>query len=404
MSSTKRVITVGASARRSDVQKISDTAAAADDRAVEVSFTPGAALKRVMPLTEESATVNPRFLVVGKDTDATLAVGKVRVRPAHFSAGSDAFSIALAKAQKLALDSAVFASNGGATRTDLLYATVSMTASLTEAVRVKPAGGGDPASQNLTTQQDPVVTLNIVAGVSAVTPLASLPADDTVNGVYNFGLAAVSIPNGFAGITAINQAAITPLWSSGWTQPHRVRGHRPMSLYYGVAAEKPASSVLSNGVQGAERWGSDVRFVAHLRNLPTTGTTLATGVLLDNSIDWRNRIVWGFCSYTQLAGNTVLENAAATQIVSPPVTLTGANPVNVPDTGILPPAWSGPGAAFGLQTAKYSDGAGTVATIAFGVDTSGNLRMFRIGSPLTATNGDLLLVVIHASDRLLAGT
>ena len=54
MSSTKRAINVGASCRASDVQKVSDVAAAADDRALEALWRGNTTLKQIVPLSESS--------------------------------------------------------------------------------------------------------------------------------------------------------------------------------------------------------------------------------------------------------------------------------------------------------------------------------------------------------------
>lgn len=217
MSTKNRVFNVGASARASDFQALSDIAATADDRAIEIAFPPGTGggNKSIAPLI--SGTGSQQIVVVGHDFSVPPANGKVRVLPAHFIAGvlGDPNTIGLAAKLDAFLDSAAFAANSsGSTRTDLLYATISYGQAITASVRQKPTAGGAPVSTTLTIENDMTITVSIVAGVASGNPLASLPADSGAGklAVYNFGLAAVSIANGFGG-GAINQAAITQLWS-----------------------------------------------------------------------------------------------------------------------------------------------------------------------------------------------
>lgn len=285
MSSSNRVFNVGASARASDFQKASDISSAADDRAMEILVTPGAAQKKIVPLSEESLTVAPRLLIVGQDTDGTLANGKVRVRPAHFVAGvlSDPNAIGLAGKLDALLDSAVFGNNiSGSTRTDLLYATLSYGAAITASVRQKPTAGGAPVSTTLTVENDITLTLGIVAGVSSTTPAASLPADSGSGktAVYNFALAAVSIANGFSG-GAVNQAAITALWNGGYVPSNRVR-----LIRHGSLVDKAGGTTGKATTPLSDRWPSINRMV-----IPVVVTATSQTITLDDSIDWRQRII-----------------------------------------------------------------------------------------------------------------
>lgn len=400
MSAKKRVINVGQAVRASDINAVAGGAASADDRALEVSFTPGAAQKAVMPLSGESATVNPRLLIVGQDTDVTVPNGKVRVRPSHFKAGvsGDAYSIALAASLKANTDSLGLAFNSsGSTRTDLLYATISYQATKTESVRVKPLTGGDPVSQSFTTETTPTVTLGVVANVASGNPLASLPADDNVNGVYYFGLAAVSIPNGWSG-AGITQSQITQLWSAGYVAPQRIRGARPMSLYYGSAAEKP-SSTLTSGVQGAERWSAGrTPFFVHFRMLASSGTAVATGVVLDDSIDWRYRLAWGFAQH--LGSGLILPIESQPAIV-PPSGQVLAAPGPFYDSGQLGIAWTGPGCTGTDRVWGYNHTGAANRTLSISVDTAGRLIAFSQLGPQDPTNGDVFVIALNVSDPLV---
>ena len=395
MSGTIRMFNVGAATRASDGQKVSDVAAAADDRATEILCTPGSNLKTIKPLSEESATVNPGLLVVGHDTDSGASNAKVRVRPAHFQAGSDAYTIALSAKQTTALTSPAIASNSsGSTRTDLVYAQVSYGTLTTETVRQKAPTGGAPISVLMTTQKDMLVTIAVVADVAAGDPLASLPADDTVNGVYNFGLAALAIYDGFSN-NMILQSMITPLWSRGFVASPRVHGVRPASFYTGAASERPGGA-LENTVAGAERWGGTRQFFAHLKMLGATALTL------DDSIDWRNRFVWGFYSY--LAAGTVLpiESTTAPQFQSPG----GISGSAVYNGGVIQPIWTGSGddTSASQMLLRYTNGT-TYTAACLRVKTDGTLNVgWNFGAtPIDGTNGDTLVVVVYATDQLVSG-
>jgi hypothetical protein len=326
------------------------------DRALEVLVTPGAIQKKCIPLSEESSSVNPRLLVVGKDTDAGLANAKVRLRPVSFEAGvlGDVNSIALSALQKTNLDSPTIANNSsGSTRTDLLYAAVS------------------PGLTPLTR----LITLGVVQNVASGTPLASLPADS--GSTYNFGLAALSIPNGYAG-TAINQSVITPLWAGGWIQPQRVRGARPMSIFSGSATEKITSKL-------SERAGSNICFMGYFKLLTTTGISVGAGFTLDNTIDWMNRMVWGWIAYF----------GSATQAVE------GRVGALTPVTKDFIFAVTGDSSSNSIIPFTYNAGA-TVIHLGTSTITQKDLRIGKpTGNPIDTTNGDLIGVVLYASDKLI---
>jgi len=387
MSNSDRVLNVGASARASDVQAIADVAALADDRALEILVTPGATPKKVIPLSEETASLNPRLLVVGQDIDGGVANAKVRVRPCFYDAGVSGapYTIGLSTSSKANQDSPAFGNNSsGSTRYDLLYATISYGTPTTVSVRQKPTAGTAPVSALLTVQNDMLITLGIVPNVASGNPLASLPADSGSGkaAVYNFGLAMVAIANGFSG-GAINQASITPLWNGGWIQRQRIQNNLTASLYAGAANEKPTTPVT-------DRFGAFRKMFAHMKVLSTTPTSSASGVIVDNSIDWRRRLILAFITYMGSAGtsgaNASLETANA-------LNLAGANPTTIQKV------FSGAGSAATLFNISYSGGA-----VNFSVDTSGVIRLFKSGTvPADGTNGDLVSIDLFYSDQFTAG-
>lgn len=377
MSSTKRIANVGQSVRADDFSGAANAAAAADDRALEILCTPGSVQKKIEPLSEETAALNPRLLVVGKDTDAAIANGVVRLRPCYLAAGvsGDPNKIGLAAKRGTNLDSAVFGNNSsGSTRFDLLYATISYGTLTQETVRQKPLTGGAPVSTLLTTQADMLVTLSIVPAVASGNPLASLPADAVDGSSYNFGLAMVSVANGFSS-AAINQSSITPLWSGGWVQGHRVRGYRPMSNYVNGGTEKSTTASLMS-----ERNGSFQRFFLDFRS-KTSFPTASPGVVLDNSIDWRTRLLLVQALYYTGALFAV--------------TAAGGGILQLPTTSWI---FTGPGNA-GTTFAVWNSG----QIINLNVDTSGVLRAWRAGTaPADGTNGDFVALVIDVLDQFVA--
>lgn len=394
MSSTKRIANVGGSVRADDFNGAAGAAAAADDRALEILCTPGSTQKKIEPLGEETASFNPRLLVVGKDTDGAIANGVVRLRPCYLAAGvsGDPNTIGLAAKRGTNLDSAVFGNNSsGSTRFDLLYATISYGTLLQESVRQKPLSGGAPVSTLLTTEADMLVTLSIVPGVASGNPLASLPVDAVDGSSYNFGLAMVSIANGFSG-GAVNQSTITPLWSGGWIQNHRIQQLRPAPTFYGGAAtERPAGAMLS------DRWGAQLSYFAHLKLVTATPTSAVGAPVLDSTIDWRKRIIWGYFFYLGSAGTVYpLETAAISNVILSPTSQAGAN------WGHLAAQYTGATPAVGAATTQYGASANNNINLLVS-DATGNLIVYRGSTLIDGTNGDALALMIYATDQFKAG-
>jgi hypothetical protein len=395
MSGQRKIPTVGENFTINEVQRMANVAAAGDDRALEIMATPGSTQKKIHPLSEETPTLNPRLLIVGHDTDAGVPNGSVRLRPAHFVAGvaNGPYDIGLGAKQKVNLDSPQFAANtGGAARTDLLYATISYSAITTVTKKQKPPSGGVPLAQPLPVAADTVVTLGIVAGVPAANPQASLPADPAVDpvygGTYNFALAAVAIPAGYVAGAPINQASIAPLWNGGWIQPQRIQAVKPVSFYSGSAAEKPISA-FPNGF----RSGSARGYFFHLRMFANT-----SGLLLDNSLDWRRRIVWGNICYLGSGALSQLEMQAG-QL--------GAQFGSTVQPGGAFLGFSGNGGAVGGTNgfAQYTYGGAQGQGLVLQVNAAdGSLCLSNtIGTVLNGNNGDLIACVLFALDQDIPG-
>lgn len=385
MSGPRNIPNDGQALTTPDFQRVGDGAAAADDRAYEVLLTPRSLQKRVLPLQQETASVFPRILVVPSGTS-----GKLSVAPALFVAGSpsNALGVALAAAVKSAMDSGLLAANSsGSTRYDLLYATVQRTVDLTASRVIKSTSDGSEGSQTVNVQDSPTVTLGIIQNVASDNPTASLPADSNGGlngeafGSYNFALAMIAVPNGYALNGAASAAWITQLWNGGFVPSGRVHGMKAMSIYTSALNEKPLGSLPT-----LERWGSDQRFFGHLRLFNTTPTLpISNALVLDNSIDWRQRVIFIFAS----------------------LLFTGS-PVQLDTLGFGPNGSSGDkfSATFtgtggsGFSAITYN----TSTNLYLTVDAStGALKFYRSGSVLDSTNGDAIALFVIATDQFVTG-
>jgi hypothetical protein len=365
-----------------DVQRIGDGAAAMDDRVYENLLTPPAlGAKTITPIGLESPTYNPRLACV-----PGVANGTVQLQPCLMQVGSPsiALNVCLAKTLQAALATALFGANAsGVTRYDLVYATVQRTVDLTGPRVIKSPTDGSESSPTVNLEDAPAVTLTILPNVGNVTPLATMPADNNGGangeafGSFNFPIALVALPNGYASAGAITQAMITQMWTGGWIHAHRMRGSRIPSLFSGAAAEKPSTPLT-------DRWGTVARAVFPVKLLAATGNTIVGGVVLDNSIDWRKRLIWGSVFYLGSA-LTPIESVTA------PSPLVAGTPFQ--------PFYSGSGTNVGAGTVSmvYNGGA---TTVGFAVDAAGNLKMVRAaGNPIDAANGDILVVIFEYSDQ-----
>jgi len=408
----------GQSLTTPELQRNCDIAAYADDRALEVLLTPGQVLKKVMPILEETASVNPRLLLIPSASN-----GKVTCQPAYFLASS---SLATAITYAAKLDASddipanIASNSSGQNRYDLIYATVnrqvaatiasppggaaytgigqaSTGTSSTQSRKIKSVVDGSISTQSVNLYDVPQVQLAVNQGfLTGATPPttaqinAALPADTATS--FNFALAYITVANGYTSGTAIAQSAITPAWNGGWLQQHRMHGLRPMSFYSGAISEKTAGSLPS------ERWGSYVSYFGHFKLLTTTADqSTGPGSLLDNSIDWRHRFVVVTLAF--LGNATTL---GAVESITTPIHLDapGSATPALQTKGFF--TGTGPGA---LPTDLYffdyiSGGNG----LALNFHTDGTLRVCKRGTgPTNGASGDLIMVSIFGTDQFVTG-
>ncbi|MFI5229212.1 MAG: hypothetical protein ACHQWU_09095 [Gemmatimonadales bacterium] len=390
-----------------DVQLKHDVLAHADDRVYEAMLTPPAAGKQITPVGVETATYNPRLLLQPSGT-----AGKVTLQPCLLVAGSALAAVGLSGLLQSALDSLAFGANSsGNPRIDLVYVTLSRTApqvaispppasvayvGIGPAVTgagpfqprpIKDTTSGQVSNKSINLYDLVTVQLNILAGTPAGSPVApALPADGA--GSYNFSIAQVAIANGYAAGAAIAQASITPTWTGGWIPPQLVRGNdHVLSLYAGSANEKPSTPISS-------RWGALHKVVLICKVLSTTPTAIGSAVVIDNSIDWRQRVITGK-GFRVGPANVSLEGTAGTPC--------DQRNWDESTNAIFDCGWSGAaGSTFEpLLWFKYGASGAGYSSFAITVNAAGNLVLYNGGTTLVDTiNGDLMVAIIEYTDQL----
>jgi len=157
--------------------------------------------------------------------------------------------------------------------------------------------------------------------------------------------------------------------------PERVHGMKPMTIFSSVLNEKPTTPL-------SERWGGDVRRIGTVRVRSST-----TNFVLDNSIDWRNRIVWGWIVAAPLLSvalapeaiiNTTTPNNNSAAIAA---NHTATNNVNFAQVTFTGRGFGGANLVFGLSA-----------------DASGNL-VLAVTNPV---DNDYWTLILFATDRFLA--
>lgn len=298
MSTTRPIWNDGQGLTTPDLQRPCDTVGGADDRAHEVLLTPGTVQKKVLPLSEESLTLNPRLLAIPSSAGLTPAGinGAVRVMPFSFIAGTAANTqqISLTGNTFAAIDTTAIGSNSsGSIRYDLVYATLTRQVTVSASRRIKSASDGSVSSQTINLADAPTITLNINVGflTGATAPtnaqiLAALPADTTTS--FSVALTFVTVANGYSSGTTLFQSSsggttyLTQCWPGGYIQSSRVRLAR-----YGSLVDKNAGTT---GQATTPIGGS--RFINMNRLLvPVTVTAISQTIQLDDVIDWRQRIL-----------------------------------------------------------------------------------------------------------------
>lgn len=296
MSSTRVVVNDGQAVVTPDTQRLADTAAASDDRVLDVLLTPefkgtGTYDKKVYPLLHEppdSSYNQCRALVY-----PGAVTGGVKILPAAYVVGglgnstSDASTVSFsARGAVYDLPPSAFPTSGTANgRFDTVYALVQRTAT-TATRKVKDTTTGQTSSQLVTIYSTPTVTIGVQAGPEdgsfAATPL---PADSST--AWYFPLAYIVLDDGLSGPwtqgTVIGQSRIAQGYDAGWIKRNRIQFARPASIMSTVFSS-PANGRAATSL---DQWGASIMIAAVLQNKSTTGSE----IVLDSTHDWRRRVV-----------------------------------------------------------------------------------------------------------------
>jgi hypothetical protein len=297
MSSTKVIINDGEAIVTVDQQRTADTAAAADDRVLDVLLTPefqGTSTydKKVHPLLHEppdSSYGQGRALVYPGPTSGT-----VRILPAAYVVGGlgnstyDASTVSFsARGAATDLPASAFPSSSGSDgRFDTVYALVQRTAT-TDTRKIRDSATGQTSSQLVNIYSTPTVTIAVQPGPEDGSfAAAPLPADSST--AWYFPLAYIVLDDGLGGPwtqgTAIGQSRISQGYDAGWIKRNRIQFAKSASIMSTVFSE-PANGCAATPL--SDRWGGTISVVGVLQNKSTTGSEL----VFDDNFDWRRRVL-----------------------------------------------------------------------------------------------------------------
>lgn len=308
-----------------DLQLVSDDAALADDVVFSEIF-------RLLPFDGTTVTKGLITYDRGGVVIPNGASGTVKVYPFRAMIGStttegvdpalnrdDIRTTVSISPGTTAWEAVSFSNNSsGSSRWDLVYCVLTKDSSEATVPRyVKTAGPPEAETlTNISVVQATITALGVVTGTPSATPaLPAAPSDGAGN--YYIPIAYVRIPTGFTGTSTVLPTDIldvSPIAS--------------ISKATGVAKSKPAGSLykptgapLSRAVNGTSDWGvngatsrpsvfmppsmvgMDVFYVCLDCLSPSNANwSHLDGSVVDDTIDWRNRI---FTSFISTEGSTV---------------------------------------------------------------------------------------------------
>lgn len=300
----------GVEVERDDFDLVSKNAAWADDRVLSELF-------RMLPvqspiargiIAASSYSGGPMSAVV---TSRATADARVIINPFRAVLGYSA-DVTTALEQYKNIRSVVFAASGSGNlfatlqlaaatnnRWDLIYARVDVDVDDAAVNRYVKDTSDNVASQSLSITKSTTITVSVVQGTEATNPTQpAVPADS--GSAYYIPLAYVLLPAGFSLTTSVpdmNILEVAPILSI-----HRATG--AASLRIATACFKPSGAIITNegwtpssgrprGYMPATMGGKEeIVFALHLDNTapPVSIPLDSTGVVLDDSTDWRSRI------------------------------------------------------------------------------------------------------------------
>lgn len=236
-------------------------------RAVLPTYTRGASDNSLGTVSSGTGgvTVNPFWAIVGARTAG---------------APTDIRSACLAAAQAVPLPSQL--AGAGTYRLDLVYATLYVDQNTTAVQRFKK----DPTTGAVTSSNLPITKYSYVsvssvtgvAGVSATVP--ALPSDPV--GGFNIPLAIVRLENGFSGASVVTVDKIMDVSPAVMLmdQCAPANGVAKSGSPYWAGTSKSKYFVAASSIGESKVWG-----------VLDTSIGALNGVVLDDSIDWRKRLV-----------------------------------------------------------------------------------------------------------------
>lgn len=368
MSGNLKNWTEGEALTATELQRMADDAASADDRVfadlmpptkLDVSYVKG-----VYPLSAESFTNNNRLLVVPG------SAGKAKVLAARYVVGGLATTPdvgdVLLSAKKNSDTTAGFVAPSVSTRIDVVYV-VLQRSTTTASRKVKDPSTGAVTTQVLTVAKPPTVTIGVVTGIEGG-GVPTIPAD--TSSAWYFKLAEITFTTGWAG--TVLQSQIVQAFAGGFIPVERVRSFQHSTGFV----------VNSTGL-GAGTTKIDERFgVKITKVIPVTHASAhANWATIDSSIDWRKRLVRvSILRAAQEAG--AYREAHLVQYPGSSEQLSGG--------------WALTGDGDAAQTI-YSGGTPTKEVR---VDTSGNLLLRINAAKLGSGASDGYVLIVEASEKL----
>lgn len=303
MSGTQSIIPAGLGATDEDFQRIADTAAFAEDRALRILAAVGGP-KRVMPLADFLAQFDASPGIISDRGqmsaggslcvfDSALPTGRLVVRPAAYLVNVDAVAPLTGEARIVAVkptetNVGPFASTAGG-RTDVVYATVTMTNGLTADRRWKDPTTGERSTQSVLLTRVASVTFHIAAGTEgSPNVVPAIPADS--GSAWNIALANVALQAGYTSGDPLTTYGIGPatnkarqVWTRAVLPPHVVGSVR-------MGRVNPVSGVAASADLPFHRLTGRETVVCCFRHTGGSGGAPAE-VTLDRGRDYRTSMV-----------------------------------------------------------------------------------------------------------------
>jgi hypothetical protein len=302
MSGTQSQIPAGLGATDEDFQRIADTAAFAEDRALRLLAAVGGA-KRVLPLTDFLAQFDNEVGILsdrGSLSAGTLCVfdggsptGRLFVQPAAYLVNVAAVPPLTGEARIIAVKPTTatvgpFSSTAGG-RCDVVYATVTMGNGLTASRRWKDPTTGERSTQSVLLTKVATVTFNIAPGTEgAPNTVPAIPADSGT--AWNIPLANVLLQAGYTSGDTLTTYGIGP--ATHKTRQVWARAVLPPSVVGSVRMGRvnPVSGVAASADLPFHRLTGRETVVCSFRHTGGSGGSPAE-VTLDRGRDYRTSMV-----------------------------------------------------------------------------------------------------------------